>query len=133
MASKRTPDDDFDGIDIELPFISLRAGRPGRKARVRLSEDNDYDRARRRVRARLGFYRHLAAYGAVVLSLFLIDWLTGDGWWVQWVGGIWGALLIWQAFNVFVFPTVFSAETEERMIEEELRRMRGDVTPPPSE
>ena len=34
------------------------------------------------------------------------------------------ALLVWQAFNVFVFPAVWSREAEERMIQEELRRQQ---------
>ena len=90
-----------------------------------MNNDNDaYERARRRVRARLGFYRHLATYAAVMAAVAFIDLITGGGIStpVLWLAGIWGAVLVWQGFNVFVFPSVWSRETEERMIQEELRR-----------
>jgi hypothetical protein len=89
-------------------------------------EDDDYRRARRRVRAKLAFYRHLATYAAVVVSLMVLDALAGGGLsWSLWVAGIWGAFVIWQGFSTFVFPTFWSRETEERMIEAELRKQRG--------
>ncbi len=115
----------FEGVSIDLPFVSFRAGHGAWGWNVSFNEDDEYRRAKRRVRARLGFYRHLAMYAAVMVSLFVLDWLTGGGFWVQWPAGIWGAILVWQAFNVFVFPQIWSSETEERMIEEELRRQRG--------
>jgi hypothetical protein len=92
-------------------------------------DDDTYRRARRKVRARLSFYRHVATFAAAVASLFVVDWLTGGGWWVQWVAGIWGAFLVWQAFAAFVFPQVWGREIEERMIEEELRKEQGGSPP----
>lgn len=91
--------------------------------------DDEYSRARARVRARLGFYRHVAVFAAVLGAILLIDIVTGGGvsMAVLWIAGIWGALLVWQAFNVFVFPSIWSRETEERMIEEELRKHRGST------
>jgi hypothetical protein len=122
-SDRRT--DDFEGIDIELPFFTLRLGRMPWGPDMRY-EDEEYRRARRRVRAKLNFYRHLATYAAVIVALVAIDVLTGDGLGFSlWVAGIWGAFVIWQAFSTFVFPTVWSRETEERMIEEELRKQRG--------
>jgi hypothetical protein len=129
MTEKREGEDEeerFEGVSIELPFVSFRAGRGAGGWGFAVNQDDAYRRARRRVRARLGFYRHLATYAAVVVSLFLLDWITGGGFWVQWVAGIWGAFLVWQAFNVFVFPNVWSREMEEKMIEDELRRQRGE-------
>ena len=32
---------------------------------------------------------------------------------------------LWQGFNVFIFPSVWSPETEEKMIQDELRKQRG--------
>jgi fatty acid desaturase len=126
VASNHSDDDDrFDGIDIELPFFTLRAGRGRWDWEVRY-EDDDYRRARRKVRARLAFFRHVVTYVAVVASLMVLDAVTGGGLGFSlWVAGIWGALLVWQAFSTFVFPWVWSRETEERMIQEELKRQRG--------
>ena len=127
MTSPRDTDaeDGFDGIEIELPFLSVRQGRARWDWEMRY-EDDEYRRARRRVRARLAFYRHLATYVAVIAGLVLVDALAGDGLGFSlWVAGIWGAFLVWQGFSTFVFPAIWSPETEERMIEEELRRQRG--------
>lgn len=88
-----------------------------------MNDDQAYRLARRRVRAKLNFYRHLATFVTVVGFLALIDWLTGGGWWVQWVAAIWGAILAFQAANTLIFPSIWSRETEERMIENELRKM----------
>ncbi len=88
------------------------------------SEDRQYRRARRRVRARLRFYRHVVTFAAIIGGLLLIDWLTGGGLshFSLWVAGIWGALLVFEGANTFVLSHLWSRETEERMIENELRR-----------
>ena len=113
----------FEGLQIELPFITFRAGRRGLGLRVTIPDDDDYyRRARRRVRSRLGFYRGLATYVAIVGGLALLDWLTDGGWWVQWPAGIWGALLVWHFLNTFVFSSLWGREAEQRMIEKELGR-----------
>jgi hypothetical protein len=115
----------IEGVRIDLPFASFRLGRGGWEWDV-TQEDDAYARARKRVRARLGLYRHLATFAAVLFALIFIDLVTGGGVsaLVLWIAGIWGSILVWQAFNVFVIPLIWSPETEERMIEEELRRQR---------
>ncbi len=130
MSSPRDDNDLPDeGIRIDLPFISLRMGRFGRVSYYTPGSENDaYEQARRRVRARLGLYRHIATYFAVMAAIFFIDLITGGGLSepVLWLAGLWGALIVWQLFNVFVFPSVWSPETEQRMIDEELRRHQDD-------
>src|SRR5262245_29151806 len=128
MTSNRGDDETFDNVRVDLPFISVQIGRAGWGWQfgmgIGMDDDDAYHRARRRVRARLGFYRHLATFAAVMAAVLFIDLITGGdiSTPVLWLAGIWGAILVWQAFNVFVFPTVWSRETEERMIEEEMRR-----------
>jgi len=116
----------YRGIRVEMPFFSFSFGPDGWGWQMGPHADDEYERARRRVRARLGFYRHLATYFSIIAAIVFIDLITGGGLSnpVLWFAGIWGALLVWQAFNVFVFPSVWSPEAEERMIEEELRRHR---------
>ena len=127
MAANRDDKESTEGIRVEFPFLSFQIGRGGWGWHMGTGYDDAYQRARRRVRARLGFYRHLATYAAVIAAIIFIDLITGGGVTdvVLWFAGIWGAFLVWQAFNVFVFPSVWSRETEERMIEEELRRHQG--------
>jgi hypothetical protein len=124
--SKRDDSESYQGINVDFPFLSFRIGRGGWGWQMTMNQDDAYERARRRVRARLGFYRHLATYFAVIAAVVFIDLITGGGISgpVLWLSGIWGAFLVWQGFNVFIFPSVWSPETEERMIEEELRRQQ---------
>ena len=130
MAGNPQDDDRaFEGVSVDLPFLSFRVGRgsgPGTPPWDVTEHGDAYERARKRVRARLGFYRHLATYAAVIAGVAFIDLITGGGLssTVRWLAGIWGALLGWQFLSVFIFPNVWSPETEERMIEEELRRQR---------
>jgi hypothetical protein len=124
-VSRESRDDEpFEGVNIELPFVSFRAGRGWWRWSGSMDDDQAYSLARRRVRQKLAFYRHLATYAVVIGFLFLVDWMTGSGWWVQWPAAIWGAVLALQAVNTFLFPSIWSRETEERMIEDELRKMR---------
>ena len=125
MASE--PDDDRnDGVRVELPFVSLRFGRGRWRWDFVNEHDDAYERARRRVRARLSLYRHLATYAAVLGAILFIDLVTGGGVSdvVLWIAGIWGGLIVFQTANTFLFPAVWSREAEERMIQEELRRQR---------
>ncbi len=124
MANDR---DDFEGIDISGPWGGVRIG----SGRVRSWEDMDsdgdaeYRRIRRRVRQKLDFYKHAALYAMVVGFLALIDWMTGGGWWVQWVAGPWGAFLVLQFFTTFVSPSIWGRDIEEQMVRREIQRRRG--------
>ena len=115
--------DEFEGIDINGPWGGVRIG--SGRLRDRFGGDAEERRIRRRIRRRLDFYRHVATYAVVVGGLALIDWLTGGGWWVQWVAGIWGAVLVLQFIGLFVSPMLWGREVEERMVRRELERRRG--------
>lgn len=130
MKPRRDDDDSTGGVRVDLPFLSFRLGREALGPYIPAAEDDAYEQARRRVRARLGFYRHLATYAAVIGAVIFVDLITGGGISspVRWLVGIWGAILGWQFLNTFVFPAIWSRETEERMIEEELRKRRDEST-----
>ncbi len=124
--------DDFEGIDISGPWGGVRIGSGRMRGRGDFGDDPEYRAVRRRVRRRLDFYRHVATYVLIVGGLALIDWLSGGGWWVQWVAGIWGAILVLQFFSTFVSPLLWGREVEERMVRRELARRRGRVSVMPS-
>lgn len=126
MSSQQDPNESYEGIRVDFPFVSFRIGRGGWGWQVSSYEDDAYEKARRRVRARLSFYRHLATAAAVLAAVIFFDLVTNGSLStvVLWIAGIWGAILLWHFFNVFVFPLVWSQETEERMIQDELRRQR---------
>ncbi len=127
--------DDFEGIDIRGPWGGVRIG----SGRSRGGPDDDGDRElraiRRGVRRRLDFFRHCVTYAVVVGALALVDWLTGGGWWVQWVAAIWGALLLMQGFRTFVAPSLWGRGLEDSLVRREVERQRGrvHVTRPPDE
>jgi len=123
--------DEFEGIDISGPWGGVRIGAGG--VRVGGSWDDDDDdrevrRIRRRVRRRLGFFRHFGTYIVVVGVLALLDGATGGGWWVQWLAIIWGAFLALEFMSTFVSPRLWGRDVEERMVRRELERRRGRVT-----
>jgi hypothetical protein len=131
MADDR---DDFEGIDISGPWGGVRIGSGFRGGWDIESEgDAEYRRIRRRVRRRLDFYRHVALYAFIVGTFALLDWITGGGWWVQWLAGIWGAFLLLQFFTTFVSPNIWGRDVEERMVRHELERRRGRASVIPAD
>jgi len=114
----------FEGVEFHTPVGSFRAGRGG--GWTGDDGDEEYRRARRRVRRVMGFYRHLSTYVSVLLVLLVIDIVTGpDEFWVQWVALVWGIILALHFLNVWVFDSVLGREAEKRMIEHELRKRQG--------
>jgi hypothetical protein len=117
-------DEGFEGVEFQTPVGSFRAGRG--RGRDGEEPDEDYRRARRRVRRVMAFYRHLTTYVSVILLLLLIDVVTGpEEFWVQWVAIVWGVILLIHFLNVFAFDQLLGREAEKRMIERELQRRRG--------
>jgi hypothetical protein len=116
-------DEGFGGVEFETPIGSFRAGR----GNPDWDHDEVYAAARRRVRRRMGFYRHLWTFVTVMALLLIIDIITGvDEFWVQWVALVWGIVLAVHFLNVFVFDSILGREAERRMIEREVRkRERG--------
>ena len=123
-------------VDIDLPFFHIHIGSEGRHIRFGSSDGEDvidmesndsgeYRAVRKRVRARLRFFRHAFFFVAANSIFFLIDWSTGGGYWVQWVAGLWGIFLAWEFISTFVAPLLWGRDVEERMIQRELRRRRG--------
>jgi hypothetical protein len=41
---------------------------------------------------------HLAIFLLLNLILFLIDFVTGGGWWFYWITAVWSITLLFQAF-----------------------------------
>jgi len=115
-------DEGFDGVEFDTPIGSFRAGR----GRGRWEEDDDYRAARKAVRRRMSFYRHVSTYVSVIALLLILDIITGPAeFWVQWVALVWGIILAMHALQVFVFDAVLGRDAERRMIEQEVRKRKG--------
>ncbi len=81
-----------------------------------------YRVAEQRVGRKTSFYRTLAAYVIVSISLWAVAFLTNGGWWPAWVMLGWGIGLAWQAYDAFGLRN--TEYDRRRMIEEEMRRSR---------
>ena len=120
MAMTIQDDEDFEGVEFDTPVGTFRAGRGGG---YRFTDDSDDFRSiRRKVRRRMAFFRMLLTFAWVLALLALIDWVTGDGWWVQWVALIGGVVVALRFLSIFVFDSLIGREAERRMIERELRK-----------
>ena len=87
-------------------------------------ETEAYEKAKKRVEEKKGFYTHLAVYLSVNLVLVLIwAFITGGGfpWFVFPLGG-WGIGILFHFLGVFVFSREMG--WERRAIEKEMDRLR---------
>ncbi len=87
-------------------------------------EDREaYQRAKKRVEAKIGFYIHLAVYAGVNVLLIIINLTTSpQTLWFQWPLFGWGIGLFFHGMSVFVFSGGKFREVKERMIEEEIKK-----------
>lgn len=87
-----------------------------------MNEEEQYRRARKRVKRKKGFYSHLAVYLAVNFALMVVS--EGESFPVIL---FWGIGLVSHYLKTFGFPgrnKVLSPEWEEREIEKEMQRFR---------
>jgi len=107
--------DDWDGIEVETPVGTFRAGRGPRG-------DDDFRSVRRSVRRRIGFYRLVWTAVCLFGVLLIVDLLTGWHRWSLIVGLILGVIVVLRFLSIFVFDSLIGREAERRMIESELRK-----------
>ena len=89
-----------------------------------MTDEKIYEEAKKRVKAKRDFWRHLVFYAAVNIICFLI-WVFGDrGYpWFLWVLGPWGILFVLPNYlRVFIF----AGKSEKRAIEKEAERIRRE-------
>jgi len=80
-----------------------------------------YQKAKKKVQARLGFKIHLAVYltvNAILISVNLIN--SPDSLWFIWPLMGWGIAIFWHAMGVFVFNK--ESGLTERMIRREMNK-----------
>lgn len=86
-----------------------------------MQDQEAYEKARKKVEAKIGFYIHLAVYMGVNILLIIINLLTSTQYlWFKWPLIGWGIGLLFHAFGVFAFSRGLSFK--DRMIERELRK-----------
>ncbi|MCB9433218.1 MAG: 2TM domain-containing protein [Ardenticatenaceae bacterium] len=86
-----------------------------------MNNQEAYQRAKKRVTAKVGFYRHLTIYIAVNILLIIINVSTSTEYlWFIWPLMGWGLAVVLHALRVFAFSGESGAT--ERMIEKEMER-----------
>ena len=98
---------------------------------MKMTEEQIYEEAKKRVEEKKAFYTHLVVYIIVNAMLVLVWWLTsGNGsrfpWFVFPLGG-WGIGLLFHFLGVFVFdrkPTRIAIEKEAEKIRKDLGEPR---------
>jgi len=89
-----------------------------------MSEEQIYEEARSRVKAKRGFWGHFITYAVVNIICFFIWALTGGGYpWFLWVLGPWGIFFVLPHYlRVFVF----GGKSEKRAIEQEAEKIKRE-------
>jgi len=88
-----------------------------------MQEPEAYQRASKRVEAKIGFYIHLAVYVGVNLLLVIINLTTSPEYlWFKWPLFGWGIGVFFHGMSVFVFSGSKFKGIKERMIEEEMKK-----------
>jgi hypothetical protein len=88
------------------------------------SDDQKLARAKRRVEALKGFYVHLTVFVVVMAGLTVVNFLTGQPWWVLWALFGWGIGLLAHGLAVAARTSRAIANWEERKMQQYLREER---------
>jgi len=88
-----------------------------------MSEEEIYEEASRRIKAKKGFYGSLATYIVVNAVLVIIWALSGQGYmWFLWPLGIWGIFVLGHFLRVFVFES----KSDRGAIEKEMEKIKRE-------
>lgn len=90
-------------------------------------KEQTYERARKRVKEKKEFFRHLSSYVSVIGFLCLLNLFTSPGhFWAIYPALGWGIGLFSHYTRVFGFlGNRGSADWEDRELEKEMRRLEG--------
>jgi hypothetical protein len=89
-----------------------------------MNSEEKLERARKTVRAKLGFIRHFVVYILVLAVLAILNNVTYGGyqWWL-WVAFGWGVGVVSHFLSTFVFR---NRALEDRLIQRELEKMDNE-------
>ncbi len=86
-----------------------------------MEDQEAYQKAKKRVEAKIGFFIHLAVYVGVNTLLIITNLTTSsEHLWFKWPLIGWGIGLFFHALGVFV--SLEGASVKERMIEREMKK-----------
>jgi len=90
-----------------------------------MTEQEAYIKAKKRVKAKKGFYIHSGAYCASVLFLFTVNYLTSPGfWWFLFPALGWGFGVIAHYITIFGISGTSGKDWEKEEMKKELRKIK---------
>jgi hypothetical protein len=88
-----------------------------------MSEEQIYEEARLRVKAKKDFYGHLTSWAVVNVILIIVWALTSPGYpWFLWPLCIWGVFVLLHYLRTFIFER----KSDRAAIEKEVERIRKE-------
>jgi len=88
-----------------------------------MKNDETYERAQRRVEAKIRFYIHLTVYVGVNILLIIINLASSPEYlWFKWPLMGWGIGVFFHAMSIFVFSGSRFKGIKDRMIEKEMKK-----------
>ena len=83
-----------------------------------MPKDEKYESAKKQVSKLKDFYTHLMTYVVVIALLFVIDIVSGEGWWFYWPAIGWGFFVFLQGASVGFGILPLDSAWEEKKIKE---------------
>ena len=88
-----------------------------------MANQENYEKAKKKVNTKIGFYIHLAVYIAVNAILIVINLSTSSEYmWFIWPLLGWGIGVIFHGLGVFVFSG--NSQFKEKMVQKELEKLK---------
>ena len=90
-----------------------------------MSEEQIYEEARLRVKARKDFYSHLSAWAIISVILFIVWAITSFGGypWFLWPVCIWGIFVLLNYIRVFVIKQ----KSDKTAVEKEVEKIKKEL------
>jgi hypothetical protein len=86
-----------------------------------VEKEEAYQKAKKRVEAKIGFYIHLAVYVGVNIVLIIINFITSSQYlWFKWPLIGWGIGVFFHGLAVFALTE--GSSIKERMIQKEMQK-----------
>lgn len=91
-----------------------------------MNQEQQLERAKKRVREIKAFYEHFVVYVIVMIVLVLIDWRSGPGWWFYWPLFGWGIGITFHAVGTFGVFGLLGPDWEERKVRQLMAKQQDE-------
>lgn len=92
-----------------------------------MTEREILEQAKKRVKAKKGFYAHLTSYCITIGFFFFVNLMSDPGeWWFYWPAGAWGVGLAFHYFGVFGVLGSKNNNWEEKELQKEIARLKKE-------